>query len=217
MRGVKAVDIQRGVGFSVTETLCVCQHVGKPEFFPFHAGEDIIAGTVQDPVHAFDPVAHKGFPQALDDGNTAGNAGFVPEVRAVLFRSLKEFRSELGEQGLVGGHNALAHVQGFQNKLFGDGGAADQFHHNIAAFHQFRNAGGEDPFRHGNAAVCGNIQVRDLVQFHFHARATGNDFFILEQAGRHTGADRTESNDTDFQFFHSLFSLKFKKICVIRI
>ena len=204
MSRIEAVDIQRGICFGVTETLCIRQNIGEAQFFPFHTGEDVVAGTIQDTVDAFDAVAHKRFTQTLDDGDTAAHTGFKPEIGTVLFRSLKQFRSELGDQRLVGSDHAFAAVQCVKDEFSGNGGTADEFHHNITAFQQFFHIRGEDAVRHLNTAVCCNIQVCNFMQLGTHTGAVCDNAFIFQETGCHSGTDGPESNNTDFQFFHDL-------------
>ena len=65
VRGIVAVDIERGFGFGVTEALGVGEHFGEVRAFQLHARQDVIAGAVDDAVKARDAIPDQTFAQRL--------------------------------------------------------------------------------------------------------------------------------------------------------
>ncbi len=63
VRGIVAVNVQVRRRLGVTQPLRVGEHLGKIRAFELHAGEDVIAGAVDDAVKRVDAVADKTFAQ----------------------------------------------------------------------------------------------------------------------------------------------------------
>ena len=83
MHRIMAIDIERRLGFGITEALCF---LSTPSIraLQFHAGQNVIAGAVDDAVEVRDAVAHKAFAQRFDDGNAARHAGFIVKIGSGL-------------------------------------------------------------------------------------------------------------------------------------
>ena len=83
--GVEAVDVEGRVGLRIAEALRVLQAVVEGQPLQLHAGEDVVAGAVEDAVDARDGIAGERFAQRLDDRDAAGDRGLEGERDAVLF------------------------------------------------------------------------------------------------------------------------------------
>src|SRR3546814_17042353 len=85
VRGVDAVDVEAGVRLRVAEPLRLGQHAlevlsgggrlrgGGTVLVAGHAGQDVVAGAVEDAVDAVAAVGGEAPSQALDAGNSAGS------------------------------------------------------------------------------------------------------------------------------------------------
>src|SRR5579862_7675714 len=69
LRGVVALDIEARIGLGVTKALRLLEAFGKRQAVLLHAGEDIIAGAVEDSVDALEGISRHPFAQRLHDGN----------------------------------------------------------------------------------------------------------------------------------------------------
>ena len=58
---VVAVDVEARIGLGVAQALRVRETLGEAEPLGLHAREDVIAGTVEDPVDAIDRIAAQRF------------------------------------------------------------------------------------------------------------------------------------------------------------
>ena len=108
VRGVEAADVEGGVGLGVALGLRLGQHVGEGAMLLLHLRQDVVAGAVQDAVHAPDLVAGQRLAQRLDDRDAAGHRRLEIEGDAVLLGELGKLGAMLGEQRLVGGDDVLA-------------------------------------------------------------------------------------------------------------
>ena len=99
--GVDSVDVGGGVGLRVTEPLRLLEHgVELPRLAGLHGlvhrRHDVVAGAVEDPVDAADPVAGEALSQRLDDGDAAGDCGLVAKVAVGLTGGFGEPRRHDG-------------------------------------------------------------------------------------------------------------------------
>ena len=132
MRRIDAVDVEAGIGLGIAEPLRLRQHVVEIPTALAHGGQDVIAGAVQDPVDAADPIADQPLAQGLDDRDAASHRRLEPDGDAVCLGRMREFRAMMGKQGLVRRHHRLARfecrpAQGERRAV----GAADQLDHEI--------------------------------------------------------------------------------------
>src|SRR3546814_3906104 len=113
VRGVGAVDVEAGVGLRVAEPLRLGQHAlevlsgggrlrgGGTVLVAGHAGQDVVAGAVEDAVDAVDAVGGEALAQALDDGNAAGHRGLVADGAADALGQSGKRGAVVREQRLV--------------------------------------------------------------------------------------------------------------------
>ena len=130
----------------------------KGNLLRLHAGEDVIAGAVEDAVDARDLIAGEAVAQRLDDRNAAGNRRLEAERRALGLGELGEMKPVLGDQRLVGRDDGLAVAERRLDRGIGHAiRAADQFDKDIDV--------GRARQRHGIAepGKAGEIDVARLV------------------------------------------------------
>ena len=131
VRGIVAIDVERRLGFGIAEPLRFGQNIREVRAVEFHAREDVVAGAVDDAVEAGDAISNQSFAQHFDDGNAAGDTGFVVEVCAAALRRGKQLFAMRREERLVRGDNRLAELQRVQHDLARGGDASHQFHDKI--------------------------------------------------------------------------------------
>ena len=57
LRGVEALDVEGRIGLRIAEALRVLEALGEGQLLLLHAGEDVVAGAVEDAVDARERVA----------------------------------------------------------------------------------------------------------------------------------------------------------------
>src|SRR6516164_7864353 len=88
-----ALDVEARIGLGITKPLRFLQTIGKVPPILLHAGENVIAGAVEDAVDARECGAVEPLAQRLDDRNPAGDRRFEIERHTMAF----------GELGCAGG------------------------------------------------------------------------------------------------------------------
>ena len=109
--GIDAVDIKAGVGLGVAQRLRLGEHRLELTAGVAHAGEDVVAGAVEDAEHLATLVADQALAQGLDDRDAAGNGRLVGKRDAVGFRGGCQCHAVMGDQCLVGGDHVAARRQ----------------------------------------------------------------------------------------------------------
>ncbi len=134
LRGIEALDIESRIGLGIAEPLRILQAFGEGQLVLLHAGQDVIAGAVQDAVDAREGIAGKALAQGLDDRNGAADRGLEVERDAVRLGKLGKRQPVPRQQRLVGGDDRLAGFQrGFDRGLGRIALAAHQFDEHIDA------------------------------------------------------------------------------------
>ena len=105
---VVAVDIGRRIRLGVTERLRLFQRIGKREPRAVHAGEDVVAGAVQDAGHAQQPIAGEPFPDGANDRNAAGHRRLEQQLALMLPRERQQLDAVRRDELLVGRDDRLA-------------------------------------------------------------------------------------------------------------
>ena len=205
MGGVDPVDVGRGIGLRITQLLRLMEHGLE---FPHLAGphglvhrrHDVVAGAVQDPVNAAEPVAREALAERLDDGDAAGDGGFVTEMTMRPLRGLGERRAVMGEQRLVGRHQMLAVGESrLRERPRGALRPADQFDDDIDG-----GVGGErsgvipplDPAER-DPAILALVARRDRNHLDRPARPLLEQRCVVAQEREHATADRAQSGNGD--------------------
>ena len=108
LRGIVTFDVEGRVGLRIAEPLRLTQAFVEGEPILLHAGEDVVAGAVEDAVNAGERRAVEAFAQRLDDRDAAGDGGLEIERHAVAFREHGKLLTVPRQQCLVCGHHRLA-------------------------------------------------------------------------------------------------------------
>ena len=103
-----AFDVEGRIGLGVAEPLRVLEALGERQLLLLHAGEDVIAGAVEDAVDARERVADQAFAQRLDDRDAAGDRGLEIERHVMLLGERGKRHAVARQQGLVGGDDRFA-------------------------------------------------------------------------------------------------------------
>ena len=98
LRGVLAFDVECRIGLRIAEPLRFLQTVVEGEAVLLHAGEDVIAGAVEDAVDARERRAVETFAQRLHDRNAAGNRRLEIKRNAMAFRERRKLLTMAREQ-----------------------------------------------------------------------------------------------------------------------
>ena len=155
MRRVEAADIEGGVGFRITELLRLGETFAKGNLLRLHAGEDVIAGAVEDAVDARDLIAGEAVAQGLDDRNAAGNRRLEAERHALGLGEPGEMKPVLGDQRLVGGDDGFAVAERRLDRSIGHAiRAADQFDEDIDVGRARQSHGIAEPVKAGEIEVA---------------------------------------------------------------
>ena len=131
VRRVIAINVEARIGLRVTGGLGFLERMLERDLFALHLGQDVVAGPVQDPVDAVNPVAHKPLAQGADDRYAAGNAGLEPDSGLIFGGQGEDFLAMFRQEGLVRRHHGLAKTQGAKDKFLGNPGAPHQLDHDI--------------------------------------------------------------------------------------
>jgi len=126
MSCVKSINIEAWFRLSVTGSLGIVQDHIKGEPLIFHAGEDIVAGSVQNAVHALNLIANQPVLQRAQHRNASAHARFKKDARPALRGHFKQFAARFSQQCFIGCNHRLTVLQCAQNKFLGNLDAADQ-------------------------------------------------------------------------------------------
>ncbi len=104
---VEAVHVFAGIGFGISDRLCVAQHVGKGSA-AFHAAENVVAGAVEDAFDARDAIARQSLLQAGDDWYASGDSRAVEQMRTFGASEAVQFDAMLRDEFLVAGDGGFS-------------------------------------------------------------------------------------------------------------
>src|SRR5207237_9710627 len=103
VRGVEAADVEGRIGLRVAQSLRLLQAGRKREPLLVHAGEDVIARSVEDAVDARNAAAAKPLAQRFHDRDTAGDRRLERKSRNVYLRRPCECKIVTLQERLCGG------------------------------------------------------------------------------------------------------------------
>ena len=197
-----ALDVEGRVGLGVAEPLRLLQAVGEGELLLLHAGQDIVAGAVENSIDARERIAGQAFAQRLHDRDGAADRGFEIERHVVLLGDSRERNPVPRQQRLVGGdHGFFRRQRRRDRRVRGIPLAADQLHEHIDL------AIGCQRDRVGNPA---QLLVIDVALLAVRARADRHDLdrttaargecvaLAFDQPGDGR-SDRAQAGNTEFQ------------------
>ena len=125
--GIEAADVEGGVRLRIAEALGLLEAGLEGEALQLHAGEDVIAGAVENAIDAHDLVARQTLAQGLHDGDAPRHRGLEGQSHMLVFRQLGQSHAMGRQQRLVGGDDRLASGERRLHRLAGRAlGAAHQ-------------------------------------------------------------------------------------------
>ena len=110
VRSIPAVDIERGVGLRVAKFPGLLQRRAEIHSGIGHAGQDVVARAVQDPVDRLEPVSDERLADGFDDRDPARHRGLEKHRHILRRRQLEDFLPVLREKRLVRGDHDLARL-----------------------------------------------------------------------------------------------------------
>jgi len=201
LRRIGAVDVERRVGFGVSQPLSLNQHVGIRPSLLVHFGQDEIARAVEDRLNRRDLVRGHRLANRRNDRNATRDRRLEGDRAAEFPRAAEDFVAVFAEQRLVGGDNVFARFQqpqhdgarGFQstNHMQGDVDIPVGVHGvGIVGDHAVRQA---------HAASLFEVLHDDPPNLDRPAGSTSDPFLLIGQNPRHTGSDGAHSDQSDSQ------------------
>ena len=196
---VDALDVEGRVGLGVAELLGFLERVGEGKAVLAHAGEDVVAGAVEDADDQVEAVGDEPLADGLDDGNAAGDAGLEEELAAMPADGVEDLRAVLAEQRLVGRDDDLAGAEGAQGELAGDRGAADELAHDVdlGVVDDLERVTGGLGGRHLDRALLLQVAYRRAAEVELHAEARLEVGLLLGEVLPDALADGAEAEDAD--------------------
>ena len=116
MGRVGAVHVQRRIGFGKAAPLRLGQGRGIGVALFAHAGQDEVAGAIEDALDGRDLVGGETLRQGGDDGDAAADAGLEGDGPAMAPASVEHLLAMLRQQRLIGGHYILARSQQIEHR-----------------------------------------------------------------------------------------------------
>ena len=111
MGGVEAADVEGRIGLRIAEPLRLLEAFRERQTLLVHAGEDVVAGAVEDAVDAGDAAAAEPLAQRLDDRDAARDRRLEAERRVMRLGQPGERNAMARQQRLVGGDHAAAEAE----------------------------------------------------------------------------------------------------------
>jgi hypothetical protein len=209
VRRVDAVDVERRVGLRQPRLLGLGEHLGERLPLLRHAGEDVVAGAVDDPVDPEDPVRREPLPHRADDGDAAADARLETDVDALFGHRVHDLRPALRQERLVRRDDRLAVADRLQEEVLRRPRAADQLDDDpdVRVPRDLHAVADERPFRELHAAVPLRVGVRDADQLHGNPHALAKLLRVLEQQLHRARAHGPEADHPDADLLQRLAHL----------
>ena len=205
---IEAVDVERGIRFGVTETLGVLENGIKGKALVLHARKNIVARSVEDTVNRLDVVAGETLAHNADDRDAASDGRAEIDVDVVLRGRIENLFAVFGEKLLVGGDDALAVIERFENERLGDTRSADRLDDDLNGLvaHDALGVRRENTLFNLNAAIRNDVEIGDLFQYDINAKALGHNVTMLQKTVGDSSAHGPETDDTNSDLLHNLSS-----------
>ncbi|CAB4723534.1 unannotated protein [freshwater metagenome] len=191
-RGIEALDVGGRVGLRVAELLGLLERLAEAGAGAVHLVEDEVGGAVDDAEHPRHAIAGQRLAQRAQDRDRPRDSRLVVEVAPGPLGSLVERRAVLGEQRLVGRHDAGSVGQRGEDEGAGRLDAADHLDHqvDVVACHQALGVGGEQAL--GHVDVAGRVEAAygDAGQLDRRADARRQVARLLAEQTHHLRAHR---------------------------
>ena len=197
--GVPAGDVESGVGFGEAFVLGFLEGILVAEAGLGHAGEDVVAGAVDDAVDGDDVVADEALLKDLDDGDATGDSGFEVDGDAAFLSEGKEFLAAFSEEGFVAGDDDFFGSESGADEFVSLGGAADEFDDDldVGIGDEGAPVGGEEFGGDGDVAGAGEVADGDFFDLDISPGALGDEGAVAVEVFIDARSDVAETGETD--------------------
>ncbi len=205
MGGVGAIHVKRRVGLGVALALGLLQNVGVAAAILGHAGEDVVAGAVEDALQREDLIGGEPLAEGADDRDAAADRRLEGDGLAVLPARVEDLGAVRRQQRLVGGDDVLARGQQIEHRLPGPVNAADDFDRDLdrrVVDHLLEIGGDERPGKIHIARLV-EIAQHDAAQLERSAGAGGEPLGMVEQQFGDARADGAAADQGDAELVHA--------------
>ncbi len=205
MRSIYPFDIEGRIGLGVPLLLCIFQHRSKIGPFISHAGQNIVAGTIEDAKDRPKTINAEVFLDGRQDWNAATDGGFEHDLHTFVGCRSKNLFAVFSHQRLVGGHDMLAVFDGFQDKRASRLIAPDQLDNDIdvRGRQHLVGIGGEHALFDLHPAIGDDIEVGNARKFHRSTEAISHQLGVLLKNLNDTRTDGAEPKQSYLNLFHS--------------
>ena len=197
--GIPAGDVESGVGFGEAFVLGFLEGVLVAETGQGHAGEDVIAGAVDDAVDGDDVIADEALLEDLDDGDATGDGGFEVDGDAAFLSEGEEFLAAFGEEGFVARDDDFFGAQRGADEFVGLGGATDEFDDDldVGIGDEVAPVGGEEFCGDGDVAWAGEVADGDFFDLDIGPGSLGDEGAVAVEIFIDARSDVAETGETD--------------------
>ena len=197
--GVPTGDVEGGIGFGEAFVLGFLEGILVAEAGLGHAGEDVVAGAVDDAVDGDDVIADEAFLEDLNDGDATGDGGFEVDGHAAFLGEGEEFLAAFGEQGFVAGDDDFFGAESGADEFVSLGGATDEFNDDldVGIGDEVAPVGGEAFGGDVDVAGAGEIADSDFFDLDISPGALGDEGAVAVEVFVDARSDVAETGETD--------------------
>ena len=198
--GVDAIDIKRRLGLGIAKRLRVRKDLVKRLAGLFHAGQDVVAGAIEDARHARHTVACQPFAKRLNRRDSAGNGGLIHQRDIILLGEAGQPCAMMRQHRLVGCDDMLSCFQRPCHKIQRDAlFPANHLDHDVNIVTIRDDGGVIDPVnaRHVESAIRITASRADDGNLERPAGHCGQMIRLMAQLAGHLAADDAEAGNAD--------------------
>ena len=201
---IAAGDVERRVRLGETCLLRGFERIGERSSFIGHAGQDVVAGPVDDAPDGTDVIGSERLSNHADHGDGASHGGLEIQIAAIGRGEVEQSRAALGEQRLVRGDDVLLRLQRRPHQALSNVDAADELDDDIdvVPLGELKRVVEQSDTRiqRANDVEPGRVLVRDCGKPDGRARSRADDVRMLEQDLHQAFADHAASANSNPNF-----------------
>ena len=197
--GIPTGNVEGRIGFGEAFVLGFLEGILVAEAGLGHAGEDVVAGAVDDAVDGDDVIADEAFLEDLNDGDAPGDSGFEVDGHAAFLGEGEEFLAAFGEQGFVAGDDDFFGAESGADEFVSLGGATDEFNDDldVGIGDEVAPVGGEEVGGDVDVAGAGEIADSDFFDLDISPGALGDEGAVAVEVFVDSSSDVAETGETD--------------------
>lgn len=197
--GIPTGNVEGRIGFGEAFVLGFLEGILVAEAGLGHAGEDVVAGAVDDAVDGDDVIADEAFLEDLNDGDAPGDSGFEVDGHAAFLGEGEEFLAALGEEGFVAGDDDFFGAESGADEFVGLRGSADEFDDDldVGICDEVAPVGGEEVGGDVDVAGAGEIADSDFFDLDISPGALGDEGAVAVEVFVDARSDVAETGETD--------------------